>query len=176
MEDCEAKTKKLLVSLEYCVLFPNVIRFPSLCLKPQTYNHSKFSQSKNTRTNHSVNYCTLSQKIHIQERLGRAYCTSCSTKFHLRSLKKDLHKVIEMSYTISTLGLRIASVSAQLIYFLSPAGDRLFYFLLPPMTLLNSNATRFVTTKTGIVYPQAGNITLAEQRTPFSFAVQIQRS
>lgn len=54
-----------------------------------------------------------------------------------------------MCFTISTAGFRKNSlfVSAQLIYFLSPAGDRLFYFPLPPMTLLNSSATGFVTTK-----------------------------
>lgn len=71
MENCKAKTKKWLVSLKHCVLFHAVIKFPPLHLRPQTYNHSKFSQSKNTRANHSVNYCTLSQKKHIQERFGK---------------------------------------------------------------------------------------------------------
>lgn len=38
-------------------------------------------------------------------------------------------------------------VSVQLIYFLSPAADKLFYPLLPPMTLLNTSAAGFMTTK-----------------------------
>lgn len=54
-----------------------------------------------------------------------------------------------MCFTISTAGFRMNNlfVSAQLIYFLSPAADRLFYPLFPPMTLLNSSAAGFVTTK-----------------------------
>lgn len=54
-----------------------------------------------------------------------------------------------MCFTISTAVIRVNNlfVSAQLIYLLSPAADRLFFPFLPPMTLLNTSAARFATTK-----------------------------
>ena len=136
--------------------------------KIQTNNHSKFSQSKNIRENHFLNYCTLSPKLHMQKRLGRAHHTSSSAKFHSVPSKKIYIKAIETCFTTRTAGFRKNSlfVSAQLIYFLPQAGDRLFYFPLLSMALQNSSAAGFVTTKTGVVYPQARNITLAEERTP----------
>lgn len=101
-EDCKAKAKKWSVSLECCVLFPAVIKFPPPCPKTWTNNHSKFFQTKKqTRANHSGKYCTLSPKLHMQEISEKVYHTSYSAKFHPRSPKKDLYQVIEMCFTIS---------------------------------------------------------------------------
>lgn len=167
VEDGKAKAKKRSVFSECCVLFPAVIRFPPPCPKTWSNNHSKLIHTKNTGASHSGNYCTLSPKLNIQETSGRPYHTSSSPKFHPRSPKKDWYEVIKMCFTISAAGRRKNRlfVSAQLIYLPSPAGDKLFYFPLPPTTLLNSGAVGFVTTRTGVVYPQVGNTTLAEHRT-----------
>lgn len=137
-EGCKAKAP-----LEYSVPSPVVIQFPPHT-KTQTSGHSKFSQSKSlSELSHP-----LPKTRHARNTGRRAYHTSSSTKFHL-CFPKKIYKLTEMCFTISTAGLRTNNlfVSAQLIYFLSPAADRLFYPLLPPMTLLNTSAARFVTTK-----------------------------
>lgn len=117
--------------------------------------------------NHSVNYHTLSQKLDMQETLEEGHIipplavnsTSASPKRYTKWQK---------CFTISTAGLGMNNlfVSAQLIYFLSPAADRLFYPLLPPMTSKHQ-CCRICDNKTGVVYPQGENKTLAEHRTPF---------
>lgn len=141
---------------------PVVIKFPPHT-KTQTSGHSKFSQSKSlSGLSHP-----LPKTRHAGNIGRRAYHTSSSSKFHL-CFPKKIHKVTETCFTISTAGPRMNNlfVSAQLIYLLSPAADRLFYPLLPPMTSKHQ-CCRICDNKTGVVYPQGENKTLAEHRTPF---------